>query len=76
MSGACSARGGIGVAYRGLCWGSRRERPLGRPRRRCEDNIKMDLQVVGCWCVDWIELAQDRERWRVLVTTAMNLRVP
>jgi len=52
------------------------KRPLGRPRRRWEDNIKMDLQVVGCRGMDWIELAQDRDRWRALVNTAMNLRVP
>jgi len=51
-------------------------RPLGRPRRRWEDNIKMDLQEVGCWGVDWIELAQDRDRWRALVHALMNLRVP
>ena len=51
------------------------KRPLGRPRRRCEDNIKMDLQEVG-WGIDWIELAQDRDRWRALVTEVMNLRVP
>jgi len=48
------------------------KRPLGRPRRRWEDNIKMDLQKVG----DWMELAQDRDRWRALVSTAMNLGVP
>jgi hypothetical protein len=53
-----------------------RKRPLGRPRRRWEDNIKMDLQELGCWCMDWIELAQDRDRWRALVNAAMNLRVP
>ena len=52
------------------------KRPLGRPRRRWEDNIKMDLQVVSCGGMDWIELAQDRDRWRVLVTAVMNLRVP
>ena len=46
------------------------------PRRRWEDNIKMDLQEVGCGGVEWIELAQDRERWRSLVTAVMNLRVP
>jgi hypothetical protein len=51
-------------------------RPLGRPRRRWEDNIKMDLQEVGCARVDWIELAEDRDRWRALVGTVMNLRVP
>ena len=51
------------------------ERPLGRPRRRWEDNIKMDLQEVGGCCGDWMELAQDRDRWRALVSTVMNLRV-
>jgi hypothetical protein len=50
-------------------------RPLGRPRRRWEDNIKMDLQEVG-WGMDWIKLAQDRDRGRVLVNAVMNLRVP
>jgi hypothetical protein len=49
---------------------------LGRPRRRWEDNIKMDLRVVGCGDVDWIELVQDRNRWRTLVNAVMNLRVP
>jgi len=52
------------------------KRPLGRPRRRCEDNIKMDLQEVGGDCEDWMELAQDRDIWRALVSTVMNLRVP
>jgi len=51
-------------------------RPLGRPRRRWDDNIKMDLQEVGWWGMDWIELAQDRDRWRELVNAVMNLRVP
>ena len=51
-------------------------RPLGRPRRRWVDNIRMDLQEVGCGNVDWIGLAQDRDRWRTLVSTVMNLRVP
>ena len=50
--------------------------PLGRPRRRWEDNIKMDLQEVGGGCVDWMELAQDRDRWRVVVSTVRNFRVP
>ena len=49
---------------------------LGRPRRRWEDNIKTDLQEVGGSCGDWMELAQDRDRWRVLVGTVRNLRVP
>ena len=52
------------------------KRPLGRPRRRWEDNIKMDLKEVGRGCGDWMELAQDRDRWRALVSTVMNLRVP
>ena len=52
------------------------KRPLGRPRRRWEDNIKTDLQEVGEGCGDWMELAQDRYRWRALVSTVMNLRVP
>jgi len=52
------------------------KRPLGRPRRRWEDNIKMDLQEVRGGCGDWVELAQDRDRWRALVSTVMNLRVP
>jgi hypothetical protein len=50
-------------------------RPLGRPRRRWEDNIKMDLQKVGCGVMDWIELAEDKDRWRALVNAVMNFRV-
>jgi len=51
-------------------------RPLGRPRRRWEDNIKKDLQEVGYGSMDWIELAQDRDKWRVLVNAVMNLWAP
>jgi len=67
------ARRGV---YRVLVGKPEGKRPLGKRRRRWEDNIKMDLQAVGCWGVDWIELAQDRERWRALVNALMNLRVP
>jgi len=52
------------------------KRPLGRPRRRWEGNIKMDLQDVGFEVMDWIELAQERDRWRALVNAVMNLRDP
>jgi hypothetical protein len=52
------------------------KRPLGRPRRRWEDNIKIDVQQVECWGMDWIDVAQDRDIWRALVNAVMNLRVP
>jgi hypothetical protein len=52
------------------------KRTLGRPRHRWEDNIKIGLQEFGCGGMDWIELAQDRDRWRALVNAVMNLRVP
>ena len=76
MGGACSE-----------CWGERRDvywilvgkpegkRPLGRPRRRWNEN-KLDLQDVGCGGMDWIDLAQDMDRWRGLVIAVMNFRVP
>ena len=63
-------------AYRVLVGKPEGKRPLGRTRRRWVDNIRMDLQEVGCGYVDWIGLAQDRDRWRTLVITVMNLRVP
>jgi hypothetical protein len=53
-----------------------RNRPLGRPRRRWEHNIKMELQEVGGGCGDWMELAHDRDSWRALVSAVMNVRVP
>ena len=62
--------------YRVLLGKPEGRRPLLRPRRRLVDNIKMDVQEVGCGYMDWIGLAQDRERWRKLVSAVMNLRVP
>jgi len=71
------------VALRGESRGAYRllgkpegKKPLGRPRRRWKDNMKMDLQEVGCEGIDWIDLAQDRDRWKALVNAVMNLRVP
>ena len=61
---------------RGLVWKPEEKRPLGRLRHRWEDNIKMDLQEVGCGVINWIELAQDRDSLWALVTAVMNLRVP
>ena len=66
---------GIGV-HKVLVGKSEGKRPLWRPKRRWEDHIKMDLQEVGRGCGDWMELAQDRDRWRALVSTVMNFRVP
>jgi len=62
--------------YRVLAGKPEGKRPLGRPRSRWEDNIKMDLQEVGCGSMDWIELAQNRDSWWALVNAVMNLRVP
>jgi hypothetical protein len=62
--------------YRVLVGKPKGKRPLGRPRRSWEDNIKMDIQEVGCGGMDWIGLAQDRDRWRALVNAVMNFRVP
>jgi len=78
MGGACSAYGGEGRrgVYRGFVGQPQGNRPLGRSRRRWEDNIKMDLQEVVCGGMDWIELAQDRDRWRELVNAVMKLQVP
>jgi len=61
----------------GVLMGKREgKRQLGRPKRRWVDNIKMDLQEVGCGGMDWIGLAQDRDRWRTVVSAVMNIRVP
>jgi len=76
MGGACGAYGGgesCAQGSGGETWG---KEPLGRPRRRWEDNMKMDLQEVGGDCGDWMELTQYRERWRALISTVMNFRVP
>jgi len=74
MGGACSAYG-RGV-YSVLVGKPQGKRALGRPRRRWEDNIKIDLQEVRCGSMGWIELAQDRDRWRALLNAVMNFRVP
>ena len=71
------ARMGEGSGVHGVLVGKPEgKRPLWRPRRRWEDNMKMDLQEVECGCGDWMELAQDKDMWRALVSTVGNLRVP
>ena len=72
VAGICEEMG----VYRVLVGKLEGKRPLGRPRRRWVANIRMDLQDVGCGYMDWIGLAQDRDRWRTLVSAVMNLRVP
>jgi hypothetical protein len=64
------------VVYRVLVGKPEGRRPLGRPRHRWQYNIRMDFWEVGCGGVDWMELAQDRDRWRALVSAVMNLRLP
>jgi hypothetical protein len=76
MGGACSVHGERRGLYEFMVGKPEGETPLGRDRRRLEDNIKMDFQDGGCGDEDWIDLAQDRERWRALVHGVMNLRVP
>jgi hypothetical protein len=75
MGGAYSADGEDRGVYRVLVGKPEGNRPLRIPRLRWEDNIRMDLKEVGCGDIDWIGLAQDRDRWRVLVNAVMNLRV-
>ena len=75
MGWACGAYGGGEGAYRIFLGKPEGRRPLGRPRRRWVDNIRMDLQEVGCGYIDSIGLAQDTESWRTLVSAVMNFRV-
>jgi len=76
MGGACSMYGERRGIYRVLVGKPEGERPLWRTWHRWEDNIKMDLQEVGCGSMDWIELAENRDRWQALVNVVMNFRVP
>jgi hypothetical protein len=76
MGGACSTYREARGAYRILVGRPEGRKPLGRPRHGWEDNIKMDLHDMGWWGMDWIELAQDKDRWQALVNAVMNLRVP
>jgi hypothetical protein len=75
-TGHVARMGGGRGAYRVLVGRSEGKRPLGRPRRRWEDNIKMDLREIGIDGANWIRLAQDMVQWRAFVNTVMNLRVP
>jgi hypothetical protein len=75
-TGHVACMGKVRGAYIILVGRPEGRRPLGRPRRRWEDNIKIDLREIGFGDVGWIRLAQDRDRWRALVNTIMNLRVP
>ena len=75
MSRACSTYGRERGAYRDLLGNPEGRRPLGGPRRRWDDNIKMDHLEVG-WGMDWIDLADDRDRWQAVVNAIMNLRIP
>jgi len=75
MDGTCSTYGGGGV-YTVFVGKPEGKKPLGKSRRRWEDNIKMDLQEVGYESMDWIELAEDTDSWRALVNVVMNLLVP
>ena len=75
-AGHVARKGDRRDVYRILVWQHERTRPVRTGRRGCDDNIKVDLQEVRIGGVEWIQLAQDRDRWRSLVNAAMNLRVP
>jgi hypothetical protein len=76
MGRACSTNGEKKNAYSILVGNPEGKRPLGRPRRRWVNNIKIDIREIGWDGVGWMDLAQDRDQWRALVNTVMNLRVP
>jgi hypothetical protein len=76
MGRACSTNGTRRNAYRVLVGKPEGRRPLGRPRRRRVDNIKIDLRETGCDGIDWIDLTQGRDQWRAVMNAVMNLRVP
>ena len=76
MGGACGTYGGREMCAQGFGGETQGKEPLGRQRRRWEDNIKMDLQEVGRGCGDWMELFQDRDSWQALVSMVMNFLVP
>jgi hypothetical protein len=76
MGGTCSTIGREKICVKKFGPKTLRQEPLVRPRHRWEDNIRMDLGEIGWEVVDWIHLAQDRDQWRAVVNTVMNLRVP
>jgi hypothetical protein len=76
VGGTCGTHGGGDRCLQGLVGRPERTRPLGRPRRRWEDNIRMDLREIWIDGVNWILLAQDRVQWLAFVSTVMNLRIP
>jgi len=76
MGWACSTYGERRGIYSVLMEKPEGKRPLGRPRRKWEDNVKIDFQKMGCGVMEWIELAQDNDRWLALVNAVMSFRVP